>query len=255
MRTCWALALIGRLAGGSLQYVSQPNWLTRICGRNCHSSGGNTASRAQSQPASLEPGAEGATLTVVHGRYGRRQARLSHHAQHDARLCRPRRTRCVHRCARERAAGTPMFSASHLEGRQMASTSGLIRANDLTFNYVVSGWLMGQVPRPSTSWTGTPTAPGCQLPCTPSTCAALHRERAGPWRDGAIHWRSVVLPDRLVQLALSRCGRARPLAALRAQGPSSPPAGQSVRCPRPLWHARRLPGVLYVWRGGGALFC
>jgi len=39
-----------------------------------------------------------------------------------------------------------MASAGYLEGRQMAVTFDVIRANDLIFNYVVSGWLMGQHP-------------------------------------------------------------------------------------------------------------
>jgi polyhydroxyalkanoate synthase len=39
-----------------------------------------------------------------------------------------------------------MASAGYLGGRQMASTFDLIRANDLIFSYVVSGWLMGQDP-------------------------------------------------------------------------------------------------------------
>jgi polyhydroxyalkanoate synthase subunit PhaC len=39
-----------------------------------------------------------------------------------------------------------MASAGFLDGRQMATTFDLIRANDLIFSYVVSGWLMGQDP-------------------------------------------------------------------------------------------------------------
>ena len=39
-----------------------------------------------------------------------------------------------------------MASAGYLDGRQMAVTFDLIRANDLIFSYVVSGWLMGQDP-------------------------------------------------------------------------------------------------------------
>jgi polyhydroxyalkanoate synthase subunit PhaC len=39
-----------------------------------------------------------------------------------------------------------MASAGYLDGRQMAATFDLIRANDLIFSYVVSGWLMGQDP-------------------------------------------------------------------------------------------------------------
>jgi polyhydroxyalkanoate synthase len=39
-----------------------------------------------------------------------------------------------------------MASAGYLEGRQMAVTFDVIRANDLIFSYVVSGWLMGLDP-------------------------------------------------------------------------------------------------------------
>ncbi len=39
-----------------------------------------------------------------------------------------------------------MQSAGYLEGHQMATTFDVLRANDLIFNYVVSGWLMGQDP-------------------------------------------------------------------------------------------------------------
>jgi polyhydroxyalkanoate synthase len=39
-----------------------------------------------------------------------------------------------------------MASAGYLEGRQMATTFDVLRANDLIFSYVVSGWLMGQDP-------------------------------------------------------------------------------------------------------------
>jgi polyhydroxyalkanoate synthase subunit PhaC len=39
-----------------------------------------------------------------------------------------------------------MASAGYLEGQQMATTFDVIRANDLIFSYVVSGWLMGQDP-------------------------------------------------------------------------------------------------------------
>jgi polyhydroxyalkanoate synthase len=39
-----------------------------------------------------------------------------------------------------------MAATGFLEGRQMATTFDVIRANDLIFSYVVSGWLMGQDP-------------------------------------------------------------------------------------------------------------
>jgi polyhydroxyalkanoate synthase subunit PhaC len=39
-----------------------------------------------------------------------------------------------------------MAAAGYLEGGRMAATFDLIRANDLVFSYVVSGWLMGQDP-------------------------------------------------------------------------------------------------------------
>jgi polyhydroxyalkanoate synthase len=39
-----------------------------------------------------------------------------------------------------------MAKTGHLEGRSMAGTFDVLRANDLIFNYVVSNWLMGQDP-------------------------------------------------------------------------------------------------------------
>jgi polyhydroxyalkanoate synthase len=39
-----------------------------------------------------------------------------------------------------------MAKAGHLEGKSMAGTFDVMRANDLIFNYVVSNWLMGQDP-------------------------------------------------------------------------------------------------------------
>ncbi len=39
-----------------------------------------------------------------------------------------------------------MAKAGHLEGKSMAGTFDVLRANDLIFNYVVSNWLMGQDP-------------------------------------------------------------------------------------------------------------
>jgi polyhydroxyalkanoate synthase subunit PhaC len=39
-----------------------------------------------------------------------------------------------------------MNKKGYLDGRQMAGTFDLLRANDLIFSYVVSGWLMGQDP-------------------------------------------------------------------------------------------------------------
>ncbi len=39
-----------------------------------------------------------------------------------------------------------MAKTGHLEGKSMAGTFDIMRANDLIFNYVVSNWLMGQDP-------------------------------------------------------------------------------------------------------------
>jgi polyhydroxyalkanoate synthase subunit PhaC len=39
-----------------------------------------------------------------------------------------------------------MAATGYLEGGQMSTTFDVLRANDLIFNYVVSGWLMGQHP-------------------------------------------------------------------------------------------------------------
>jgi polyhydroxyalkanoate synthase len=41
---------------------------------------------------------------------------------------------------------TQMASSGQLDGKSMASTFDVMRANDLIFNYVVSNWLMGQDP-------------------------------------------------------------------------------------------------------------
>src|SRR5260370_25602853 len=41
-----------------------------------------------------------------------------------------------------------MAGPGYLEGSQMATTFDVIRANDPVFNYVVSGWLIGQAPPP-----------------------------------------------------------------------------------------------------------
>ena len=50
-----ASTVSSRFASGSIQCVSQPCWLTRMCGWKARSSGGTTASNARSQPASLVP--------------------------------------------------------------------------------------------------------------------------------------------------------------------------------------------------------
>ena len=71
-----------------------------------------------------------------------------------------------------------------MPGSQMAVTFDMLRANDLVFNYVVSNWLMGQSPPPSTSWRGIPTAPGCRPPCTSSTfapCTAATNSPRASW--------------------------------------------------------------------------
>jgi polyhydroxyalkanoate synthase len=74
----------------------------------------------------------------------------------------------------------------HLAGATMAGTFDILRANDLIFSYVASNWLMGQDPRPSTSWPGTLTAPGCPRPCIRSICVT------STWRTGSpkSSWRS-----------------------------------------------------------------
>ena len=56
-----------------------------------------------------------------------------------------------------------------LEGKSMAGTFDIMRANDLIFNYVVSNWLLGRIRRCSTFSRGTTTARKCRARCTRST--------------------------------------------------------------------------------------
>ena len=64
-----------------------------------------------------------------------------------------------------------MREKGYLDAGAMADTFDALRANDLIWNYVASGWLMGEARRRSTSSRGTPTRPACPPACTPSTCA------------------------------------------------------------------------------------
>ncbi len=64
-----------------------------------------------------------------------------------------------------------MLRRGYLDSTEMSGMFDLLRARDLIWNYVVSGWLLGEQPPPSTSWRGTPTAPGCRRRCTRSTSA------------------------------------------------------------------------------------
>ena len=79
-----------------------------------------------------------------------------------------------------------MAEKGYLEGSQMAGTFDLLRANDLIFSYVVSGWLIGQDARPSTCSRGTATVPACRPPCIRSTCAAC--TCATSWRRARWSW-------------------------------------------------------------------
>ena len=79
-----------------------------------------------------------------------------------------------------------MAKKGYLEGSSMAGTFDMLRANDLIFSYVVSGWLMGQPPpnlRPARlERRQHPPAGGdaLVLPAVP-----VHEKRARPGRDGA----------------------------------------------------------------------
>jgi polyhydroxyalkanoate synthase len=65
-----------------------------------------------------------------------------------------------------------MQKRGYLEGREMATTFNMLRANDLIWSFVVNNYLMGRSPSPSTCSTGTTTARACRRGCTASTCAA-----------------------------------------------------------------------------------
>ncbi len=73
-----------------------------------------------------------------------------------------------------------MLRRGYLEASEMSTMFDLLRPRDLIWNYVESGWLMGEPPPPSTSWPGTPTAPVCRPTCTLSTCAVATSTTSWP---------------------------------------------------------------------------
>ena len=79
-----------------------------------------------------------------------------------------------------------MQSAGYLDGRQMATTFDMLRANDLIFSYVVSGWLMGQDPPAFDilAWNSR-QHPDARRHALVLPAQPLHRERASPWRAEA----------------------------------------------------------------------
>ena len=82
-----------------------------------------------------------------------------------------------------RARAQRMERKGYLEGKDMAHTFDLLRANDLVFRYVVDGWLMGEPRPPSTSSPGTPTARTYRRRAHARLPALhVHRERAGARR-------------------------------------------------------------------------
>ena len=64
-----------------------------------------------------------------------------------------------------------MMERGYLDSREMANMFNLLRANDLIWSNVVNNYLMGKSRRPSTSSTGTATAPGWPAPPIAGTCA------------------------------------------------------------------------------------
>ncbi len=83
------------------------------------------------------------------------------------------------RAVLERAAAAEQI----VPGTALRSLFALLRPNDLVYNYLVSGWLMGDSPARSTSWPGTTMPPGPR----PSSRSSL---RSWPWTDGTAKARS-----------------------------------------------------------------
>jgi len=74
-----------------------------------------------------------------------------------------------------------MATEGYLEGSQMAATFDLLRANDLIFSYVASGWLMGQDP-PSfdiLAWNADSTRMPAAMHAFYLRCLYLRNELAG----------------------------------------------------------------------------
>jgi polyhydroxyalkanoate synthase len=53
-----------------------------------------------------------------------------------------------------------MMERGYLDSREMSNMFNLLRSNDLIWSNVVNNYLLGKSRPPSTSCTGTPTAPG-----------------------------------------------------------------------------------------------
>jgi polyhydroxyalkanoate synthase subunit PhaC len=70
---------------------------------------------------------------------------------------------------RERAIG----QGGLLKGKELAQVFAALRANDLIWPYVVSGYLKGRHRRRSTCCSGTPTTRTCRARCSAGTCATL----------------------------------------------------------------------------------
>ncbi len=79
-----------------------------------------------------------------------------------------------------------MAEKGYLDGSQMAGTFDLLRANDLIFSYVVSGWLMGQDPPAFDllAWNADSTRLPAAMHSFYLRCL-YYRERAGPRPDDA----------------------------------------------------------------------
>jgi len=128
-----------------------------------------------------------------------------------------------------------MASAGYLEGRQMAVTFDVIRANDLIFNYVVSGWLMGQHPPASDilAWNADST----RMP------AAMH----------SFYLRCLYIGNELARGEMELAGRQLSLADVKSDAYVVGAVNDHIVPWRASYQATRLLGgdVRYVLSSGG----
>jgi polyhydroxyalkanoate synthase len=65
-----------------------------------------------------------------------------------------------------------MQKRGYLEGREMATTFNMLRANDLIWSFVVNNYLLGQEPFPFDLLYWNDDSTRMPARCTASTCAA-----------------------------------------------------------------------------------